>query len=202
MFTSARIRIHIRALSEQDIFVTRDLLGYGTRAAVDIYLSTLVKSQKIIRLARGVFVKAPSRLIYTLPTLHQVAEAKARAFNKKISLHGADVAKRLGIVAQGNTEPTYISDGCTTSFLCRGTRIHFKGAAPRKVNLLKTQQSSFIKALWHIGKARMNPKILAHASSSLGRAERRQLHESMAVMPTWMTQYFKQRLTYATPVSH
>lgn len=146
MFTSARIRIHIAALSEEDIFVTKDLLNYGTRAAVDIYLSTLVKAEKIIRLARGVFIKKPSRLNYVLPNALQVAHAKAHAFGKKIFVHGADAAKRIGIVTSGNAEPTYISNGSTTSFRFGDTRIHFKGAAPRKVNLAENKQGAFIKA--------------------------------------------------------
>ncbi len=189
-YTSLLVRMHIRKLADQAMFVTRDCLVYGTRNAVDLVLSRMVKARIIIRLARGVFMKMSSISKLKLPSVLEVAQAKAKAFGKRIFEHGADLAKKLGLVEEANREPSFITDGPTSSFLYGETRIHFKGAAPRKVNLIVKDQGPLINALWYAGRLRTDGTRLMNATRHLGRTERHQLRESMPVMPTWLSAFF------------
>lgn len=75
------VRRQIRRIPSDIIFTTRQLLNYSTRAIVDKTLSNLVKSGHIVRLARGVFIRDGSNI----PSLYQIAYAKARAFGKEIT---------------------------------------------------------------------------------------------------------------------
>ncbi len=189
-FTTLHIRMHINALADHAVFVTRDCLIYGTRNAVDIALSRMVKSKVIMRLTNGVFLKINPLLKLKLPSILEVAHIKARAFGKKIFDHGAQLAHKLRLVEQGHPGPTYITDGPTSSFLYGETRIYFKGAAPRKVNLGGKEQGPLINALWYAGKRRVTGTTLPAATAHLGRVERHQLRKSPHLMPIWLSEFF------------
>ncbi len=188
--TSMRIRKHIHQLSDSDIFVSRDFLGYGTRNAVDLCLSRMVNNGIILRLARGVFVKVVDAFNQELPSVYKVAEAKCRAFGKMLFMHGKDFAHWFGLVPEGNVERTFITNGCGTSFRYRNIRICFKNAAPRKVNLTKSKDGSLISAFWHFGKALTTPQLLHAATINLRRVERSELYQSIPLMPGWLAKFF------------
>jgi len=95
MAASSLIRRHILTLPEGGTFTTRDVLCFGTRAAVDQALSRMVKARKIRRLARGVFAKDPS---YSEEySLFEIAKLKAQAFGRKITQHPWTIASELGM---------------------------------------------------------------------------------------------------------
>ncbi len=75
MYTATFIRRHIFQLPAGQLFATRHLLAYGSRAAVDQALYRLVRSGVIVRLARGVFVRQEAGA--GLPSALQVAAVKA-----------------------------------------------------------------------------------------------------------------------------
>ncbi len=189
-FTALHIRMHINKIDVHEMFATRDVLVYGTRAAVDMALSRMVKKGAIIRLTNGVFMKVCPEVKLEMPTALQVAQTKARAFGKKIFEHGASLAKRLGLPVSEHLQPTFITDGPPTSFRYGQNRIYFKTAAPRKVNLIELAQGSLINALWHTGQRRINWSNLPSATLYLGRKERHQLRDSIHFMPTWLTRFF------------
>ncbi len=189
-FTALNIRIHINKMAVHQMFVTKDVLVYGTRAAVDMAMSRMVKKGAIMRLSRGVFMKICPEVKLVLPSVWEVARAKARAFGKKLFEHGADLAAKLGLPAVANAEPTYITDGPPTSFRYGEKRIYFKTAAPRKVNLAELNQGALINALWFPGQRRVNGRNLGDATRRIGREERHDLHSSMRFMPTWLSEYF------------
>ncbi len=189
-FTALHIRIYVNELADHAMFVTRDCLIYGTRNAVDITLSRMVKAGIIMRLTNGVFLKVNPILKLNLPTALEVAKAKARAFGKMIFEHGAYLAKKLSLVEEENPGPTFITDGPSSSFLYGETRIYFRAAAPRKVNLMTAKQGSLLNALWFAGRRRINWSTLPSATRYLGRIERHQLRQEMHLMPTWLSEFF------------
>ncbi len=185
MFTAAHVKRHIARLQEGQIFTSREFLSYGTRAAIDQALYRLVKSGYIRRLARGVFIvpQAGARS----PTPLEVAAAKARAFAKHIFQHGAEAGKMLGILAEGNREITYSTNGPSSSFRYGNIVIHFKRSAPRKIACGDTAVGLVIRALWHIGKRGHTSALSRAASSGLGRTERGELRQHAGLMPQWMS---------------
>src|SRR5271155_2175776 len=113
MGTTSNIISHINRLSKDQIFTTRELLSYGSRTAIDKALGRMVKSERIVRLCRGVFIRDPG---LKKPTALEVARAKAHAFGKRIAVYGANIAKELGLVDFFPTEPVFLVSGRSSSF--------------------------------------------------------------------------------------
>lgn len=182
MWTIANIRKHISNLGNRGLFVSRDFLPYGTRTAIDTALWRMVNSGEITRLARGVFIKTTRFM--KVPCMIEVALVKARAFSKEIFGHPANEAKDLGLVQEGNDQPTFITVGRTTSFHCGESTIRLAGLAPRKVIINKSDVGRMISALWYL---RPDENKLRSFLQNLGRSQRRELLKANIWMVGWLS---------------
>ncbi len=178
------IRRHIARLRSHELFVSRDFLPYGTRSAIDNALYLMVKTGEIVRLTSGVFMKRthPRRK----PSALAVAQVKAEAFGKQIFQHGADSAKDLALTERGNSHPTFLTTGHSTSFRFGKTRIYLKALACRKVLLNKLKVGKAINALLHLN-YRTDTKVIALLFRNSGRFERDQLFRATKLMPGWLS---------------
>jgi hypothetical protein len=183
------IRQHYSRLSSEMLFTTRDLLGYAPRAAIDNATHTLVKYGELIRVARGVFAR-PERT--SVITISEIASVKARSFGRVIISHAADVACELGLVGDDkrNPEPTFATNGRTSSFRFGPIRIHFKGTSPRQITLGESKEGRTIRGLCYMGKERLKPEAVESAIDKLSDAERVEAGSLCRFMPTWLSQYF------------
>jgi len=188
MATTSNIRRHIFRLPKGRPFTTRDLLGYGSRSAVDHALFRLVKSGMIVRLARGVFVMVDA--MSQIPTVLEVARVKARSFGKQIAVHGADAAHALGLPVPANGQTTYATDGCSSSFRYGNVVIHFKRVSHRKFLLGDGRSGLLLRALWHLGPNVCNRNTVKEAGSNLMRTDRRELRELICLIPDWISRCF------------
>lgn len=185
MFTAAMIRKHIFNLPQGVIFSTRELLIYGTRAAVDQTLYRLVNIGKIIRLARGLFIRffhgMPS------PSLAEIAKHKAKAFGRQIISHGRDAAKALGLVSSAKRKrgSIFAVSGRSSKFRAGDRVIRLEGTSPRKMAFGESRIGIMIRAMWHAGKESLRENIEI-ATSELRHEERQQLRLSVGTMPDWM----------------
>jgi len=182
------IRRFIFMLEKGRLFTTRDCLNFGKRASVDQALCRLVRDGTIVRLARGVF----RRNDWNLPHAgaFDVALAKARAFGKTIACHGADLACDLGLVDEGNHEPTFAVDKGSSSFRFGGTVIHLREACLRKMQGGDSKVGQVVRALWYIGRSFCTLELVMKACSRLGRIERKELVSTIARMPAWLGDRF------------
>lgn len=134
MHKSMQIRRHIFLLAEGELFTSRDLSIYGKRGTIDQNLNRLVKLGVIVRVTRGIFMRETAS--GWRPSLKEVAIAKARSFGKEIYDCGLDWPKP-GIQAEFSNESngsvTFLSSGCSSSFVYNNQRIYFKGVCPSKL---------------------------------------------------------------------
>lgn len=187
MYTTSLIRRHISSLPARTIFVTRDLLVYGKRNAVDQALFRLVKTGLIRRLARGVFVREG-----TVPasfSSSEIATAKAAAFGKRLVAHPDDLARTLGLVAGESKGAWYSTSGRTSSFRTGTTVIHMRQAGPRHFVLSERKGGDFIRALWH-SRGRLTAADLDPALRTLGRRGRHAVLLASPWAPAWLHDSF------------
>lgn len=129
MQVSIQIRAYISGLAEGKLFTTRELLNYGSRAAVDQALHRLVAKGQIVRMARGVFVKESEGRFR--PAVSEVALAKARSFGKDFYGQIGGSCSRCKSTPQLESpelqsEPlAFICSGAPSSFDCGGQRVFF-----------------------------------------------------------------------------
>ncbi len=184
MWTSSHIRKFIFNLPKGLIFSTRELLNFGTRAAVDQCLCRLVKRGDIRRLAWGLFMRNDPGI--PMPSAFVVATEKAKAFGKQIVYDGGEAAKLLGLIAISSDKIIYATNGRSSSFKYKKLRIYFKGISARKISLGDTRVGLAIKALCLLGKAGCQPKDIELATLNFNRIERQQFKLSRHLMPDWL----------------
>jgi hypothetical protein len=184
MWTTSCIKRHINNLPDGVLFTTRDFLSYGSRSAVDQALYRLVKSGRIRRVVRGVFIKPD----YGRPPVSasEVAIVKAQAFGRRILKHCADVAFNIGLISEVNHEPTFATNGSSTSFRFRETTIHFKGIGPRKMALGDSRSGWALRSLIYLGQDSVNAGTIQKAALVLNRTSRKEVRLSGHMMPSWL----------------
>jgi hypothetical protein len=127
MLTTARVSKHISSLPKGKLFSTKELLTYGTRAAVDQCLYRLVKARKVIRLASGVFMRQDFDIT---PSLAQtLVISKAKAFCKRIIESESESLLALAAASScARKKFTYAVKGRSGSLTYGGTTIYLKDA--------------------------------------------------------------------------
>lgn len=185
MSTLARIYHFVRKTKSGQLFTTRHCLSFGSRGAVDQALYSMVKTNFIVRVARGVFMKAGS----PPPSILAVAQAKAKSFGKRIFIHGADAAKHLGFPVEANKNPTFASSGKSSSFRFGQIVIFFKGISPRKLHCGNSLVGKVIRALWHLGKKSAHSGLMSQTYSNWSKCCK-QLQLAAGLLPAWMNNLF------------
>jgi hypothetical protein len=179
------IRRFIYSLPDGKIFTTRDCIGFGLRSAVDVALHRLVYLGIIIRLARGVFVRADK----DLRKIHarEVAEEKAKAFGKEIINHSANEAKEFGLIAGKSARYLFhVNSGQSSSFGFGISKMRFRGTSHRRMRLGESKTGKIARAFWHCGKKAMLEKKKEGMDLRLNRVDREELRKSLRWMPSWL----------------
>lgn len=186
--TIAFIRRHIFRLPLQKLFTTREFLIYGKRPAIDKGLSRLVKKGVIIRICRGVFIRAGSKLNLVSP--FDVARAKSESYGKKISHVGGHFAQELGLLAMDSSAHVYAVNGSSSSFKLRDITIHLRKTSVRKMQFGDSLAGKIIRALWDLGKHSVDVFVVDKALRSCLRYDLHELRQSLCALPTWLSTYF------------
>ena len=181
---------HISNMKDGEVFTTRDCLKYGKRSIVDSVLFKLVKDETIYRLARGVFTRWTGN--FNFPTFFQMAVIKAKAFGKKLLVHGADTAAKYKLIPKGNEDPTYYVDGSSSAFLYRGQYIQLKKACKKRLQLPDDKAGLALRAIWHMGKDKVDELVLQKIASLWSpRAEIEKIYRGKAWMTGWIGDLFQ-----------
>jgi hypothetical protein len=208
----AFIRRFVSTLSPDQIFTTKQVLVYGHRASVDSALWRLVKSGRIIRLARGVFIREDAKT----PSAWNVAKVKCNAFGKQIAKHGSTLLQELEQFFYSKTyertnllqvklkdtisssqeqkhTTVFASNGKTSSFWFGETLIRIKGISPRKMQLNQSPLGEKLAALWHLGRnehCAEYSKCIKLVKRELIREQRQQTQLSHPFIPEWLNKHF------------
>lgn len=142
MSIASYVRRHVNLLAERQVFSTRDLLEYGDRDLIDHALSDLVKKERILWLAVGLYMVGDEAT--PRPTLAEVMIAKGEALGWDLYIDECNqeklnyvAASRKDTTANSMCEVTFYITGHSTSFKYGNIRILVKAISPRKLKELK-----------------------------------------------------------------
>jgi hypothetical protein len=173
-------------------FSTRDLLTFGKRASIDQATYMMVRSGRLIRVARGVFIRNTG--FSDVPSIIEIARVKGRAFGKQLVVHGYEAARALELVTKNLATTTFAAVGCTTSFGTIKGRVSLRGACVRDIALGDTKAGLVIRALKIFGRLfgrrSVTVQIFERALYRCIRSERLKIASLAAHMPAWMSDYF------------
>lgn len=169
-------------------FTTRQILGFGSRAAVDQALSRLVKEKRISRIARGVYVR-PRVSRYTgvvQPVPESIASAVAEG--SPIVPHGAEAARRLGLTTQVPVAPIFYTSGQRRTIRQGNLVIQLRHRPLRQMALAGRPAGLALSALLYLGSRQVSGETLAMIRERIGSVEYDILRNSRKAMPSWLAE--------------
>lgn len=190
MSASVFLRRFVYGLKKGQIFTTKDVLRFGTRKAVDCALKRLVERGEIVRLTSGVFMYGDSST--PLPAPIDVAKIKAKAYGKKLTTHGSNVAQQLGLIQKSEDAEalTLWVDGSSSSFRYGDVKIVFQSTSRRKIRLVKKGGAGLsLVALWQIGKNKVTQKEIFRCMPNKS-IEKEQLKDALKSVPQWLSEFY------------
>jgi Family of unknown function (DUF6088) len=203
------IRRFVQYMPEGTIFTTRECLSFGKRAAVDEALYRLVKTERIRRLARGVFAKDSSGTMKFSMTA--IAKKKAESFGRRF------VEQPFEVPSTYTSEPgkrpdtlVFCIDGRSSKFHINGQLIQLQQVSARKICLAKNAGGEAARAVWSIGKKDGDRVAIMNATGFLNRLDRIDFRRSICWMPAWLSdqidfrpwdKYFEKYAAQGAPLS-
>ena len=183
-----KLRWQVEKRGQGAVFVTRELLEFGSRAAVDEALSRLAKEGVIRRLGRG---------LYDYPRLHpvlglvpadpdQVAAALTRKTGSRLQIAGAKAANTLGLSTQVAARPVYLTDGRRRTVQVGGQIIELRHAAPRFLAGAGRIEGTVIQALRYLGPDQIGADTVARLRQTLTSGEKEALRREALNAPGWL----------------
>ncbi len=176
------------------VFVTREFLELGSRAAVDEAFSRLTKEGVIRRLRRG---------LYDYPRLHPtlgpvpadpdiIAAALARKTCSRIQNAGARAANALGLSTQVAARPIYLTDGRRRSVQVGEQTIELRHASPRSMAGAGRVEGTVIQALRHLGPEHIDEATVQQLRQSLSARDKIALRREAFSAPGWLIPILQQ----------
>ena len=183
-----KIRRQIEKRGSGAVFVTREFLELGSRAAVDEALSRLAREGVIRRLGRG---------LYDYPRLHpvlgpvpadpdQIAAALARKTGSRLQIGGGRAANALGLSTQVAARAVYLTDGRRRTVHVGGQAIELRHAAPRFLASAGRTEGTVIQALRHLGPDQIDTDTIERLRQALTAREKAALRREAFNAPGWL----------------
>ncbi len=172
---------------------SNDFLDLGSRGAVDLSLSRLVKKGILRRLDRGVYVyPEKNRLLGELsPRPEEVAKALARRGAQKLLPSGAFAANLLGLTEQVPAKIEYLTDGPSRTAIIRNLPVVLKQSTPARLATAGRVSGTVAQALRFLRKDQVDDSVIARLRERLSADDKRQLIRDIPLVPAWVGVVFR-----------
>ena len=183
-----KLRRQVEKRGHGAVFVTREFLELGSRAAVDEALSRLAKEGVVRRLGRGLYDYPRTHPVFGPVSADpdQVAAAIARKTGSRLQIAGARAANALGLSTQLAARPVYLTDGRRRTIQVGGQTIELRHAAPRSLAGAGRIEGTVIQALRHLGPDQIGAETVARLRQTLTSSEKEALRREALNAPGWL----------------
>lgn len=195
------VRAFVSSKEEGEPFAVRELLTLGPRASIDQALTRLVKEGSLERAARGVYVRPKVNKIVNRsvpPSVERVVAASARAAGEKVSIHGAEAARRFGLTTQVPMRQVFATTGPSRRMRVGGQQVVLKHVAPRYMEMSSTRAGEALSALLYLVRGEVTPAVARRVCAQLPQEEVQRLRENVACMPAWLSDTMRHVPEFAT----
>ncbi len=182
------IRQQVKRFPVGKPFTPYEFLHLGSRSTIDRQLFQLNKAGRIMRVARGVYVRPKENKFVgkVPPGAFEIARIKAGPAGVKIAPNGAEAALLFGLTTQMPVRPVYYTTGLPKQFRFGQQYITLKPVSSRRLAMAGTKTGLAISALWYLGQKEVTPEIIGKVKKQLSSEEYEQLKHSQALMPGWL----------------
>lgn len=165
-----------------------NLLHLGKRAAVDQALSRLARTEELVRICQGVYMRpVETRFGRRAPTLDKTLTALAHLWGQTIVPSGAASAHLLGLTTQIPVRSVYLTSGPTRRLRLGNMEIELRHAPRWQLAAPNSRAGAVIRALAWLGPDDVRER-LGTVVPLLTAAEFEELSQARATMPRWIAE--------------
>jgi len=186
-----KIIARIKKCGRSKVYFASDFALYGEAKAVQKVLERLVKSDALLRLARGIYyypkIDRELGLGILYPSWEDVAAAIAKRDKARIVPTGVYALNRLGLSTQVPTNIVFLTDGTPRRIkVGNGKGILFIHTAPKNLAYRSQIVMLIVFALKEIGKDKATQEQLERIKQILLQAPKELFLQDVKLMPAWI----------------
>jgi hypothetical protein len=175
------------------VYISKDFLDLGNRAAIDQALSRLVKDGSLRRLGRGLFdfPRVSPKLGILSPDSDQVARAIARKQGGRVQRSGAFAANALGLSTQVPGNQVYLTASSSAKVRVGKQTLTFKQVAPKRIAARDSVAGTVLQALDFVGKDGVTDSVVIRLRSKLSATDKKRLLKESRYAAGWVSDTVK-----------
>lgn len=186
-----KIGSSIETIGRGKIFFADDFVNMGSAENIRQTLGRFTKSEKIVRIANGIYfypvVDDKLGLGVLMPTFDQIANAIAERSHARIVPTGDYALNVLGLSTQVPMNCVYLTDGSPRKVEISGDRgIIFKKTAPKNLSFKNRLAMLITSALKSIGRDNVTTEQIAHIEQLLRKENKEPVLADLSLMPIWI----------------
>lgn len=176
-----------------DIFFPSDFTMLGSDEAVRQGLSRLVKENKLLRLAKGIYLypEIDNELGIIYPSIENIAEAIARRDKARIIPTGVQALNRLGLSTQIPLKASYMTDGTPRIIKIGNRTIDFQKKSPKILDIKSELLVLLIAGLQELGKDDITTEITNKIKNIINKDTKSSIFNELNKAPAWIAKLIK-----------
>ena len=191
-----RIMEYAEALPEATPLCSGALLHLGKRAAVDQALSRLARSEKLMRICQGVYMRpVQTRFGQCAPRVGKALAALSKLWGETIVPCGGSAANRLGLTTQNPMRQVYLTSGRARLLRFGRVAVELRHAPRWQLAAPRSKAGEVIRALAWLGPDEIEDSLKA-ILPELSAGELGELATVRAVMPNWIAEPLSARIAH------
>jgi hypothetical protein len=185
---STRIMDEVAVLPEAAPIHAKGLLHLGSRAAVDQALSRLVRRGRLLRAARGLYVRPiETRFGQRTPSAEDVITALQAETGETITPNGAAAANKLGLTTQVPVRTVYLTSGPSRRLRFGAQTVELQHAPLWQLIFPGRVAGEVIRAMAWFGRER-GAELTSQLTHTLSPETVQELSSARGRVPTWMAE--------------
>lgn len=192
MTASSMIKKYIDELPEGKAFPSNALRAFSTTDNIRQCLNRLVKTGKIKRVTRGVFVKPKQSELAgeILPSAFEIAASLSQSTGETITVQGAEAARMLQLTTQVPMQLIFYTSGNTRVLKFNTVKVKLKHINPSRLIAAGTTPGLVICALNFMGCDNVTSNTIEKIKSVIPMKEFFETLKIIDKMPAWMADIF------------
>jgi hypothetical protein len=161
-------------------------LDLGTKPAIRNALLRLLRSQKLLRVGRGIYVvPVVSRFGSSAPSAHRFIEELSKQSGEDIVSSGATTANALGLTTQVPVQMVYWTSGSSRKLNLGKLVLHLEHVASWQLALAKEPAGEIVRALAWAGPERVHT-VLKEIEGNVPRTDVIKVARQASRFPRWL----------------
>lgn len=178
----------IKKAKRGSLFFTDSFITLGGAKAVGKALERLTKSEELLRVANGIYVRPAKDPVIGLltPGVEAIAKAIAKRDKARIVPTGAFALNQLGLSTQVPLNIIYLTDGAARKIKIGNRTITLKKTVPKNLAAIGEISGLAIQALRTIGRDKVTPAEIEKIIQALKNEKLSHLQHDVGTAPEWI----------------